>query len=452
MKHLKSSDEVQLASSIRNEAIPLAGSARDYNRLLEIVGDARVVLLGEASHGTHEFYRQRAIITRRLIQEKRFAAVAVEGDWPDALRVNDYVRGAGSDGDAEEALRGFQRFPTWMWRNADVVDFVSWLRAYNDARGPKEFQAGFYGLDLYSLFSSADAVIQYLERIDPSAAAHAREHYACFDYFGPDAESYAMALQSGLAASCEDDVVAVLVNMVKRAADAVKRFGPSAADASFYAAQNARVVHDAERYYRTMFDPRISSWTLRDRHMMETLRDLGAHLGHRSGSDKIVVWAHNSHVGDARATDMRYRKELNIGQLCRENFGADDVVLIGFTTHTGTVTAARNWHEPAQRRAVLPSRHGSIESLLHEVGEPAFYLDLRAGSAAATALSGQFLERAIGVIYRPETELQSHYMEVRPALQFDALIHIDTTRAVEPLERVEPAAAGEVPETFPSGV
>jgi erythromycin esterase-like protein len=440
-----------IADALRTACVPLTGAAKDYDPLLELIGDARFVLLGEATHGTHEFYRQRAIITRRLIEEKRFAGVAVEGDWPDALRVNSYVRLVGPDGDAEESLRGFRRFPTWMWRNTDVVDFISWLREHNRTRPQDSFMAGFYGLDLYSLFSSADAVIRYLELLDPKAAQHAREHYACFEAYGPDAEEYALALQTGLAGSCEDDVIAVLVEMIHRAADAVKLFGASAAEEAFYAEQNARVVRGAERYYRTMFDAGVSSWNLRDRHMMETLQDLSVHLGRRTGSNKIVVWAHNSHVGDARATDMNRRKEINIGQLCREAFGSS-AVLVGFTTHSGTVTAARNWHETAQMRSVLPSLSGSVESLFHAIDEPAFYLDLRSGAGAKQHLAGRMLERAIGVVYRPESELVSHYMEVRPALQFDALIHFDRTRAVEPLERLDIPSAGEVPETFPSGV
>jgi len=431
------------------EARPLHGEPHDYDSLLEQVGDAQFVLLGEGSHGTHEFYRERVRITRRLIEEKGFSAVAIEGDWPDAYRVNRYVRGLGDDGDAEEALRGFERFPTWMWRNADVLDFVGWLRSFNDDRASGAPKVGFYGLDVYSLFASADAVIKYLERHDPAAAQRAREHYACFDYFGPDEQAYARAVQQHGVASCEEDVITVLTDMRRRVAAQYRRANADSEDA-FCAAQNANVVASAEQYYRTMFDPQVSSWSVRDRHMAHTLDDLSRHLGAAGQPAKVVVWAHNSHVGDARATDMLDRREVNIGQLCRESYGTN-CVLVGFTTYAGTVTAARDWHAPAERRAVRPARPESIEGLLHDVGQPVFLLSLRSGESRRV-LVGSFLERAIGVVYRPQTELASHYMQARPARQFDALIHIDHTRAVEPLERSVAWERGEVPETFPTGV
>lgn len=439
-----------IVARLTREARPLREQPEDYDELLDCVGDARFVLLGEGTHGTHEFYRERARITKRLIERKGFVAVAIEGDWPDAYRVNRYVRGLSDDGDAEEALRGFKRFPTWMWRNAEVLDFVGWLRSHNDERAPNKPKVGFYGLDVYSLFASADAVIEYLARIDPAAAQRARDHYACFDYFGPDEQAYAVALQSHRAASCEEDVVAVLMDMRKRAATDSGRHPQADEEEVFNAAQNAKVVASAERYYRTMFDPHVSSWSTRDRHMMETLRDLSEHLGRRGGVPKIVVWAHNSHVGDARATDMLARHEVNIGQLVRE-MCLNECVLVGFTTYSGTVTAARDWHAAAERRIVRKARPESIENLLHHVNLPAFWLDLRSG-AGARILEGAFLERAIGVVYRPETELLSHYVQARPARQFDAIVHVDRTRAVEPLERSVEWEAGEVPETFPTGV
>ncbi len=440
-----SADIVRL---LAQEARAVRGEPKDYDALLSEIGDARFVLLGEGTHGTHEFYRERARITRLLIEQKAFSAVAIEGDWPDAYRVNRYVRGIGGDGDAEEALRGFARFPTWMWRNAEVLDFVGWLRSFND--GCVRHKVGFYGLDVYSLFTSADAVINYLERVDPIAARRARDHYACFDYFGPDEQTYAIALQTSTAASCQDDVVAVLMEMRKRVASSHGYHTGADEEDAFYAAQNAKVVANAERYYRTMFDPHVSSWSVRDQHMMETLHDLSEHLGRHEGTPKVVVWAHNSHVGDARATDMLTRREVNIGQLCRQTYGAA-CVLVGFLTYGGSVTAARDWHAPAERRIVRPARPESLEGLLHRVGKAAFSLGLRTG-ASRHVLDGAFLERAIGVVYRPETELLSHYMQVRPARQFDALVYIDRTRAVEPLERSESWEAGAVPETFPTGV
>ena len=440
----------EIVRLLAREAWPVRGDPEDYDSLLDQIGDAAYVLIGEASHGTHEFYRERARITQRLIEQKGFVAVAIEGDWPDAYRVDRYVRGLGSDADAEEALRGFQRFPTWMWRNADVLDFVGWLRSMNDERARSDRKVGFYGLDVYSLYASANAVVEYLERVDPAAAQRARDHYACFDYFGPDEQAYAIATRTQNAATCEDDVMAVLTELRKRVAASYGRDTPMDQEEAFYAEQNAKVVANAERYYRTMFDPEVSSWSVRDRHMAETLRDLSDHLKRSGVVPKIVVWAHNSHVGDARATDMKLRREVNIGQLCRETYGAS-CALIGFSTYDGTVTAARDWHQPAERRNVRPARPESVEGLLHEVGEPSFTLTLRSGEGRHI-LYGSFLERAIGVVYRPETELMSHYLEARPARQFDAIVHIDHTRAVEPLERSAVWETGEVPETYPTGV
>jgi erythromycin esterase-like protein len=436
------------ARMLADEAHDITGAPSDYDRLIDKLGKARVVLLGEGTHGTHEFYRQRALVTRRLIAEKGFAAVAIEGDWPDAFRVNRYVRALGADRDAEEALRGFRRFPTWMWRNADVVDFVGWLRSYNDEWAPKKAAAGFYGLDVYSLFASADAVISYLEQIDPVAAQRARDHYACFDAYRSDEPSYGFALQSADGRSCEDDVVAVLADLRKRVHADTR--GACDAEQSFSAAQNAAVVANAERYYRTMFDPHVSSWNVRDHHMADTIGHLLQHLAASAAAPKIVVWAHNSHVGDARATDMSARREVNIGQLCRQTYGGD-CALVGFATYTGTVTAARDWHALAERRMVRPARPESVEGLLHRVGKPSFFVDLGSG-LSRRVLDGAYLERAIGVVYRPETELESHYLQARPGRQFDALVFMDQTRAVEPLERTPVWESGELPETFPSGI
>jgi erythromycin esterase-like protein len=429
------------------ETRPLRGAAEDYDGLLEDLGAAEVVLIGEASHGTHEFYRERALITRRLIEEHGFRGVAVEADWPDAYRVNRYVRGAPGDADAEEALRGFRRFPTWMWRNAEVLDFVGWLRAHDEAAG--EAGAGFYGLDLYSLYSSIEEVVSYLERVDPEAAERARERYACFEQFGHE-QAYGRMATLGVSEPCERAVVAQLGEL-QRGADAyLLRDGHAAEDEQFYAEQNARLVAGAERYYRAMFADHGTSWNLRDRHMAETLERLRAHLGRHGDSAKLVVWAHNSHLGDARATEMGRRGELNLGRLARERWpGA--VALVGFTTYDGTVTAASNWDAPAERKRVRPGLAGSCESLFHSVGEPRFLIDLRRGEAARE-LRAPLLQRAIGVIYRPETERASHYFATRLAEQFDWLIHIDSTRAVEPLERTAGWELGEPPETYPTAL
>lgn len=438
------------AAVVRERARRLGGDPAQYDELVEGIGDARVVLLGEATHGTHEFYRERAFITRRLIVEKGFSGVAVEADWPDAYRINRYVRRAGGDRDSVDALEDFQRFPTWMWRNADVLDFVGWLREHNDAR-PAPEQAGFYGLDLYSLRASTRAVLEYLAKVDPAAARRAAERYACFDHFGADLHGYARATGFGLSPSCEREVVSQLLELHQRAAEYAQRNGRVAPDEFFYAEQNARLVRNAEEYYRTMLHGRAASWNLRDRHMTETLTALLAYLGKARPPAKLVVWAHNSHLGDARATQMSEHGELNVGQLAREHYGAG-AVLVGFTTHVGTVTAAAAWDGPAERRQVRASLAGSYERLFHDAGLTRALLPLRTDLELASALTPARLERAIGVIYVPETERQSHYFHARLAEQFDYVLHFDRTRAVEPLERTAAWETGEVAETFPSGL
>lgn len=408
------------------------------------------MLLGEASHGTHEFYRERAQITKRLIKEKGFTAVAVEADWPDAYRVNRFVRGAGDDPEAVDALGGFKRFPAWMWRNADVLDFVGWLRAHNDSVPASVRKVGFYGLDLYSLHASIEAVLDYLDKVDPEAAWRARYRYSCFEHFGEDPQAYGYAAGIGLTRSCENEVVSQLIELQRQAGELARRDGRIAPDEFFYAEQNARLVKNAEEYYRSMFRRRVSSWNLRDRHMAETLEALIAHLDHEHEA-KMVLWAHNSHLGDARATEMGEGGELNVGQLARERFG-HDAVLVGFSTHSGTVTAASRWGGPAERKRVRPALPLSYEGLFHDAGPPRFLLTLRDGGSAAAGLRQPRLERAIGVIYLPETERLSHYFHARLSDQFDAVIHFDQTRAVEPLERTGVWDAGEVPETFPTGI
>lgn len=436
--------------AVASAAWPVTGEAGDYDSLLDLIGDRRLVLIGEASHGTHEFYRERARITRRLIDERGFTVVAVEGDWPDAYRVNRYVMGMSNDTDAETALRGFQRFPTWMWRNQDVLNFIQWLRVRNDAQSHPSTKARFYGLDLYSLRTSIEAVIDYLDRVDPSEAHRARQRYSCFDHVDAEGQAYGHSLAYQGATPCEDEVVAQLLELQDRSELYLRRDGWVAEDEQFYAEQNARLVRDAEEYYHQMYRAEVSSWNLRDTHMAGTLEALIAHLDHQLGHTKVVVWEHNSHVGDARATTMGVRGELNVGQLVRQRHGGD-TALIGFTTFDGRVTAASDWGAPAERKHVRPARPGSNEALLHAVGLAQFWV-ATADAAAHGALSEPRLERAIGVIYRPETELQSHYFEARLAQQFDAVIHIDRSRALEPLERTPLWNGGEPPETFPSGL
>ncbi len=444
--------EQTLAERLREAAHPLTDKKQDYRPLLSLIGDARFVLLGEATHGTHEFYRDRAQITQHLIAEKGFNAVAIEGDWPDAYRVNRFVRHEGDDHEAIEALAGFKRFPQWMWRNAEVLEFVEWLRLHNDRMGGNHYKAGFYGLDLYSMYASKEAVLSYLDKIDPSAAHRARDRYACFEHFGKDEQAYGYALHAGLALSCENEAVSQLVELRLRAADLASRDGRLPPDAHFIAEQNARLVKNAEEYYRTMIGGRVSSWNLRDRHMVETLDALDTHLSNRVGRRaKIVVWEHNSHLGDARATEIGAQGELNVGQLVRERY-RHEAALIGFSTYTGTVTAASNWGGHAERKHVRPALPNSYEALFHETGLPRFFINLRHAKKSIPEFHQDHLERAIGVIYRPGTERVSHYFRARLADQFDGVIHIDKTSAVVPLEQGAEWGGGEIPETFPSGV
>jgi erythromycin esterase-like protein len=443
---------VPAIDAVRRHAVVLADSVADDEGLLALFAGCRFALLGEASHGSDEFYRERAALTQRLIVEQGIDAVAVEADWPDAYRVNRYVRGLGSDSSGEAALADFERFPSWMWRNVVVLDFIEWLCTYNAALAP-ERRVGFYGLDLYSLFSSIAAVLAYLDRTDAAAARRARDRYACFERFAEDSQAYGYATRFDLDVSCEQAVVAELREMIERGSELARASADQDDDAFFYAEQNARLVKNAEAYYRAMFGSRVSSWNLRDRHMAETLAALDGHLSRRAGRPaRIAVWAHNSHLGDARATDMGEGGELNLGQLVRERHGSA-AALLGFSTHHGTVTAASDWGEPAETKQVRPGLAESCEDLFHRAGGERFRLVLRGNRELQQALAAPRLQRAIGVIYRPETERQSHYFHARLPRQFDAIVHLDETRALVPLGSERGAeAALEPPETYPSGV
>ncbi|MGY4711693.1 erythromycin esterase family protein [Mycolicibacterium sp. CBM1] len=451
--------EQPAAVLVAHAAVDAPDGVPPHEVLEDLIGDARVVLIGESSHGTHEFYQARAEITKWLIMEKGFNAVAAEADWPDAYRVNRYVRGLGDDSTPEEALRGFERFPAWMWRNTVVRDFAGWLRWHNGrcaADGRR--QTGFYGLDLYSLHRSMQEVIAYLDGVDPKAATRARARYACFDHSdGDDGQAYGYAAAFGAGPSCERQAVEQLVELQRHAVEYLTKDGQLAEDELFYAQQNAMTVRNAEEYYRGMFRGRVTSWNMRDKHMAQTLTALLTHLDRHSGAQadqgpaRIVVWAHNSHVGDARATEVSADGQLTIGELARERYG-EQARLIGFSTYRGMVTAASEWGGIAERKTVRPALAGSIEELLHDTGKSSFLISMHDGSPAAAALEQVRLHRAIGVIYQPQTERQSHYFHVRPADQFDAMIHIDTTRALEPLEPTSVWIAGETPETYPSGL
>ncbi|HZI14441.1 MAG TPA: erythromycin esterase family protein [Myxococcus sp.] len=434
-----------LLEGVRAAALPLSGKPADLDPLIESLGDARFVLLGEATHGTHEFYQARAALTRRLISEKGFTAVAVEADWPDALRVNAFVHGEGEDKDASSALGDFQRFPRWMWRNREVEDLITWLRAHNAAQ-PANQRAGFYGLDLYSMHASMRAVVAYLEGVDPAAAQRARQRYACFEHFGDEPQAYGQATSHGYADTCEDQVWAQLVDMQRR--------GPLGArdeDARFFAEQNARLAANAEGYYRAMYAGRHEGWNLRDTHMADTADALAAHLSRRGPPARMVIWAHNSHLGDARATQMGEQGELNLGQLLRERHGKA-TFNVGFTTYTGVVIAAHEWDEPGLRRRIRPAMPGSYEHLLHEVGLPSFLLRMEDLGEAASGLRERRLERAIGVVYAPRTERWSHYFLADLPAQFDAVLHYDVTRALRPLDADAGHEEEDAPDTYPFGL
>ena len=412
----------------------------DLNPLLERIGDARIVLLGEASHGTSEFYRMRERITRQLIIEKGFRFVAIEADWPDAARVDHYVRHFQFP---PSEWTAFARFPTWMWRNTEVRDFVSWLRKHNGTV-EKEKRVAFHGLDLYSLYDSIRSVLNYLDEVDPESAKVARERYGCLTPWQRDPATYGHAALTGSYPTCEADVVRALTDLVAKRRAYAEHDGERFLDAE----QNARLVANAERYYRIMYYGSRASWNLRDNHMFETLKNLLAFHGKDS---KAVVWAHNSHIGNAAATEMAARGEHNIGQLCRKEFG-DKAYLVGFGTHSGTVAAASAWDGPMEIKNVRPSLADSYERLCHATGHARFMLGLRGRGddlCGAAGLGRERLERAIGVIYRPETEMASHYFRANLPQQFDEYVWFDDTSAVTPLDTAEVKG---LPDTYPFGV
>lgn len=415
----------------------------DLAPLLERIGNARLVLLGEASHGTSEFYRMRARISQALIQDAGFDFVAIEADWPDAAEIDAYVRHAPA---RRSRRKPFQRFPRWMWANTDVMEFLHWLRARNEAAGDRARMTGMHGLDLYSMHASIEAVLAYLRDVDPRAAQVAGERYACLTPWQNDPILYGRAVLGGTFDECEEEVVRTLNDLLQKRMEYTLRDGAR----FFDAAQNARLIANAERYYRTMYRGSVSSWNLRDQHMFDTLQAL---LGAWGPESKGIVWAHNSHLGDASATAMGERGEHNVGQLAREAFG-DRAYLIGFGTHAGTVAAASDWGEPVQVMGVRPSHPRSYEHLAHQSGVERFLLPLRAGAdpRVREALEARRLERAIGVIYRPETELQSHYFQASLPGQFDEWIWFAESHAVTPIGEAQRAAIEGLPDTFPFGL
>lgn len=414
---------------VRAAAVPITGAPTDYDSLMALIGDARFVLLGEASHGTQEFYAERARITQRLIQEHGFSGMAIEGEWTDAQAVHRFIRNDGGPATAEDALRGFTSgFPEWMWANTAVRDLVVWMRQHNAGRPPEQ-QVGFYGLDVYSWFESADSVVAYLSRTDPAAAARARQRYACWRRYRDDPAGYGTAALSDADRSCEDEAAAQvqeLEQLYARGGDARGR------DELFSVLQNARAAAGGEAYWRAQWEGGPASWNARDRHMANTLEHLVDHLAAQGRTPRIVVWAHNTHAGDARVTEMGEGGEWNVGQLMRQTY-ADASLLVGFTTYHGTVLAAEEWDAPGRVRRLNPALPESFSGLFHRTGIPAFLLTFRGREELSRAMGEPRLERAVGVVYSPRTERQSHYFTAMMSRQFDAVIHVDSTTAVTPL-------------------
>src|SRR4051812_33316011 len=421
------------------ERLPAIADHDAFGALFDRYADAKVVLLGEATHGTSEFYRARAAITRRLIERHGFTIVAVEADWPDAARIDAYVRHRAPEPRRDEA---FTRFPTWMWRNVEVRDLIHWMRTHNEAM-PPERRAEFRGLDVYSLGSSIEAVLSYLDKVDPEEAKEARGRYGCLSPWQSDPALYGRAVLHGRKKPCDEALLSQLTDLLDGRLEYVGKDG----DGFFDAVQNARIAHAAEHYYRIMYHGSTESWNVRDRHMFDTLQRL---LARRGDGGKAIVWAHNSHIGNAAATAMGWQGEFNIGELCKTAYG-DEAALIGFGTDRGTVAAADDWNEPMQVMRVLPSRADSYERVFGQTGIARSLTDLRdpRQSEISELLAKPRLERAIGVVYRPDTEIYSHYFEAVLPEQFDAYVWFEETRAVTPLPTVRPHG---VPETYPFGV
>ena len=433
-------DAERLVEAVRERALPLRDEA-DLDPLLERIGDARIVLLGEASHGTHEYYVWRDRLSRRLIAEKGFSFIAVEGDWPDCYTLNLYAKGwDGAGTSAHQVLHAFNRWPTWMWANKEVVHLAEWLREHNRGR-PRREQAGFYGLDVYSLWESMDVVTRYLERVDPQLAERARRAYGCFDPYEEDVQEYAWATAM-VPSDCEEEVIRTLTALREKGPD-FRRDDP---EAYFNAEQNALVARNAEHYYREMIRGGPGSWNVRDTHMMETLDRL---LKHHGPGAKAIVWEHNTHVGDARATDMARSGMVNIGQLAREAYGGE-VVIAGFASYRGSVIAGEQWGAPMQRMPVPEAKAGSWEHVFHQAGEDDKLLLLEGFDEVEGALDRRG-HRAIGVVYDPAREAYGNYVPTVLPYRYDAMLYVDRTHALHPLH-LKPVDDHEPPETYPSGM
>jgi erythromycin esterase-like protein len=434
------SPDAQLIEEIRSLAQPLR-TAADLDRLVDAIGDSPYVLLGEASHGTSEFYTWRAEISKRLITEKGFSFIAVEGDWPDCYSVNRYVKGFSGES-AESVLHAFSRWPTWMWANREVVALAEWMHDHNVTL-PAEKQAGFYGLDVYSLWESMHAVLEYLERMDPQLARNALRAYACFEPYEEDAQEYARATVL-VPTSCEDEAVSILAALRRKAPE----FRDDGRDAYFNAEQNALVARNAELYYRTMVRGGATSWNVRDNHMVETLNRL---MEHHGGNAKAIVWEHNTHIGDARFTDMARSGMVNVGQLVRQEHEREGVVLVGFGSYRGSVIAGQEWGAPMERMIVPDAREGSYEHAMKSAGiGNSLFIFPKDGADEASELREPRGHRAIGVVYDPRTEHWGNYVPTILPGRYDAFLYLEQTKALDPLH-MRVRYDGEVPETFPSG-
>ena len=442
-----------LAQSVQRQALPLR-DARDLDPLLERIGDARFVLLGEASHGTSEYYTWRAELSKRLIREKGFSFIGVEGDWPDCYQVNRYVKSYPDSGPgAREVLHAFERWPTWMWANREIVELIEWIRRYNEQRRlPDERKIGFYGLDVYSLWDSMRAVIEYLDRIDPQLALGAKRAYRCFEPYHEDEQEYARATYL-VPTSCEDEAVSVLRSLRDHAIE----YREDGREAYFNAEQNALVARNAELYYRTMVRGGPESWNVRDHHMVDTLDRLMAHHRQTNPETKAIVWEHNTHIGDARFTNMASGGMVNVGQLVRQGHDEEGVVLVGFGSHRGTVIAGEEWGARMQRMHVPDARPESWEDVMHAaiVGAPdqpgAALLVFEGGDDGGIPdLDEPIAHRAIGVVYDPAHEHWGNYVPTVVPRRYDAFVFIDETKALSPLHM--PVREEEIPETFPSGM
>ena len=433
------------------EPIDASNLETSIDHIARALAQKNVVLIGEATHGTHEFYKYRALITRKLIENHHFNVIAIEADWPDTYQANCYVKGFKEFGNPLEALSELKRFPSWMWRNYEVLEFLSWLKEFNDSRVETEQKVGFYGLDLYSLHASIEAVIRYLWETDYEAAKRAIIRYSCFDHEDKDAQQYGFSATYGLRKDCKDEAIRELVELEKEKYQNYEKDETFQKEAFFSALQNARSVKSAEAYYRSMFESPAASWNLRDKHMFEAFMALVDYSNSALLKPaKVVIWAHNSHIGNATATEMAERGELNIGQLVKQKYG-EQAFLLGFTTYTGTVVAADEWGGPAKIKQITPALNNSWENLFHNIPTEQFSLFFNEKVKNIFESIPPKLQRAIGVIYKPETERYSHYFYSLLSSQFDGVIHIDTTSALRPIDTLSQKVE-EAPETYPTSL